>query len=142
MVGCPSTFRPELGAGRRIRRRHGKISAPAKSGHLRSSSGGPTIRAFTFQGMLSWRSMTKRAVTVLAVFPSELAAMRTGAIRGVPTAPLGTNGALTVRAVIPSELISFGVADLHLGSKISFAFFRRSKRQIYGSPNGRVGSRE
>src|ERR1035441_2922294 len=53
-------------------------------GHLRSSSGGPTIRAFTFQGMLSWRSMTKRAVAVLAVFPSELAAMRTGAIRGVP----------------------------------------------------------
>ena len=129
MVGCPSTFRPELGAGRRIRRRHGKISAPAKSGHLRSSSGGPTIRAFTFQGMLSWRSMTKRAVAVLAVFPSELAAMRTGAIRGVPAAPLGTNGALTVRAMIPSELISFGVADLHLGSKISL-LSRRAERQI------------
>ena len=95
----------------------------------RSLSSGPTIRAFTFQGMLSWRSMTKRAVAVLAVFPSELAAMGTGAIRGVPAAPLGTNGALTVRAMIPSELISFGVADLHLGSKISL-LSRRAERQI------------
>ena len=77
-----------------------------------------------------------------AVFPSELAAMRTGAIRGVPAAPLGTNGALTVRAVIPSELISFGVADSHLGSKISLLSSARAERQIYDSPNRRVGSRE
>ncbi len=70
------------------------------------------------------------------VFPSELAAMWTGAIRGVPAAPLGTNGALTVRAMIPSELISFGVADLHLGSKISLLSFRARRGKCMVRPTG------